>query len=405
MNDNGKAGARAPGGAQTARNGSARGREPRLRASAGGIAPAKGTGPRVAVVGCGYWGAKHVRVLSAMPGVAAVTIVEPNTALARATHDAFPAVRVCAALEDALPQVDAVVIATPPQSHARLAMQALRAGRHVLVEKPLATSTEDALPLVEQARRAGLVLMVGHTFRYNPAVRELRRRLRAGEVGQVYYIHSARLNLGLYRPDVNVVWDLAPHDISILNFLLDATPSAVDAWGASLAFGGIEDMAYIRLEYDQPRVTGVAHLSWLDPCKTRSVTVVGSEKMAVYDDLAEERLRIFDRGIDGGEGSIPPHERPPRYRYGDIVSPHIRADEPLALQDGHFIDCIRDNLVPETSGEDALGIIATLEAISRSIRPRSLMPVAALPLVAAPPFAPPAPRHAAPRGLAGGARP
>jgi predicted dehydrogenase len=233
--------------------------------------------------------------------------------------------------------------------------------------------------LVEQARRSGVVLMVGHTFQFNPALRELRRRLRAGELGRIYYIHSARLNLGLYRPDVNVVWDLAPHDISILNFLLDATPAAVDAWGASLAFGGVEDVAYIRLEYEQPKVTGCAHLSWLDPRKTRTVTVVGSEKMAVYDDLAEEPLRIFDRGVWCAEGCAPSHERPPLYRYGDIVAPHIRPDEPLAVQDRHFVDSIRHNTPPETSGEQALGIVATLEAIDRSIRQRRSVPVARAP--------------------------
>ena len=168
--------------------------------------------------------------------------------------------------------------------------------------------------------------------------------------GQIYYIHSARLNLGLYRPDVNVVWDLAPHDISILNFLLDATPTAVDAWGASLAFGGVEDVAYIRLEYEALKVTGHAHLSWLDPRKTRTVTVVGSEKMAVYDDLAAEPLRIFDRGVSSAEGFAPSHERPALYRYGDIVAPHIRSDEPLALQDRHFTDCILTGTVRKRTG-------------------------------------------------------
>jgi len=409
MNNSAEVG-QAAGRAEPRDSAAARASPGRQEAGRRGAGFRSGSGLRIAVVGCGYWGSKHVRVLSATPGVEAITIVEPNAALARATHATFPAARICSALDQELRHVDAVVIATPPQSHARLAMQALVAGKHVLVEKPLATSTEDAMMLVEQARRSGLVLMVGHTFRYNPAVRELRRRLCAGEFGQIYYIHSARLNLGLYRPDVNVVWDLAPHDISILNFLLNATPSGVDAWATSLAFGGVEDMAYIRLDYDKPRVTGYAHLSWLDPCKTRSVTVVGSERMAVYDDLAEERLRIFDRGIDGGEGRMPPHERPPRYRYGDIVSPHIRPDEPLALQDRHFVDCVRDNLVPETSGEDALGIIATLEAISRSIRPRRLMPVTGAPARGrgtghAPQPLPEPAQGAAMDGLAGGARP
>jgi predicted dehydrogenase len=332
-------------------------------------------GLRVGIVGCGYWGSKHVRVMSAMPGVTAVTLVEPDLGRAGAMQAAFPATRICTTLDAALPHVDALVVATPPQSHADVAEQALDAGKHVLVEKPLATSSVEAHRLIAAARRAGTILMVGHTFQYNPAVRELRRRLRAGEFGEILYIHSARLNLGLYRPDVNVVWDLAPHDISILNFLLDATPKTVDAWGASLAFDGVEDMAYIRLDYEEPAVTGYAHLSWLDPRKTRTVTVVGSERMAVYDDLAEEPLRIFDRGVQGEKAFAPSHERPAQYRYGDIVAPHIRPDEPLAVQDRHFIDCIRHNATPETTGEHALGIIATLEAIDRSIRPRGAMPV------------------------------
>jgi predicted dehydrogenase len=335
----------------------------------------KNMGIRVAVVGCGYWGAKHVRVLSATPGVCGIVLVEPNAELCTSLQAAFPVANVVSNLEQALPHVDAVVIATPPQSHAELGVMALHARKHVLVEKPLATSSAQARMLVEQARRSGTLLMVGHTFQFNPAVRELRRRLRAGEFGDIYYIHTARLNLGLYRPDVNVVWDLAPHDISILNFLLDATPKAVDGWGASLAFCNVEDMAYIRLEYDNPQVTGYAHLSWLDPRKTRTVTVVGSKKMAIYDDLAEEPLRIFDRGVQGAEGYAPSHERPALYRYGDIVAPHIRPEEPLALQDRHFIDSIRQNTVPEASGEQALAVIAVLEAIDQSLSRHSVIPV------------------------------
>ncbi|WP_198380633.1 Gfo/Idh/MocA family protein [Roseomonas sp. KE2513] len=329
-------------------------------------------GVRVAVVGCGYWGSKHVRVLSAAPGVAGITLVEANRALALSLQSSFRAVTVCDSLEAALPHVDAVVIATPPRSHAELALTALRAGKHVLVEKPLATSSAEAALLLQEARRTGTVLMVGHTFQFNPAVRELRRRLLAGDFGTIHYIHSARLNLGLYRPDVNVVWDLAPHDISILNFLLGSAPRTVDAWSASFAFGGVEDVAYIRLEYDNPKVVGYAHLSWLDPRKTRTVTVVGSKKMAVYDDLAEEPLRIFDRGVQGCEDAAPSHERPAIYRYGDIVAPHIRPDEPLALQDRHFVDCILQGIEPETGGEHALGIISTLEAIDRSIGRRGV---------------------------------
>jgi predicted dehydrogenase len=335
----------------------------------------RSTTVRVAVVGCGYWGSKHVRVLSSTPGLSELVLVERDAALRDRMQLAFPAARAVRTLDEALPHVDAVVIATPPQSHADLAVMALRAGRPVLVEKPLATSLAEARAVVEEARRSDTMLMVGHTFQFNPAVRELRRRLIAGEFGDIYYIHSARLNLGLYRPDVNVVWDLAPHDISIMNYLLGGPPIAATAWGASLASGRMEDLAYIRLEYDAPRVTGYVHLSWLDPRKTRSVTVVGSKKMAIYDDLAEERLRIYDRGVTGIDEPGPAHERPVGYRYGDIVSPHISADEPLAVQDRHFVDCVLRGTEPETSGEQALEIVAILEAIDRSLTSRGRVPV------------------------------
>jgi predicted dehydrogenase len=330
---------------------------------------------RVAVAGCGYWGSKHVRVLNGIPGVSEVIVVEPDRRLREAMQRSFPAGRAFGNLEEALPLVDAVVIATPPQSHAVLATMALRAGRAVLVEKPLASSLAEARSLVEEARRSNATLMVGHTVQFNPAVRELRRRLVAGEFGDIYYIHSARLNLGLYRPDVNVVWDLAPHDISIMNYLLGAPPVAATAWGASLASGPTEDVAYIRLEYEDPLVTGYVHLSWLDPRKTRSVTVVGSKKMAVYDDLAEERLRIYDRGVVNGEDASPTHERPVGYRYGDIVSPHISADEPLAVQDRHFVESVLWGTEPEANGEEALAIVAILEAIDQSLASRTRTPI------------------------------
>jgi predicted dehydrogenase len=332
-------------------------------------------GVRVGIVGCGYWGSKHARVLSATAGVSEIALIECDQALCRRLQRVFPAARSFRSLQAALPHVDALVIATPPQTHAKLALEAVREGKHVLVEKPLATSLMDAELLVEAARIANSTTMVGHTFQFSPAVRELRRRLVSGELGQIYYIHSARLNLGLYRPDVNVVWDLAPHDVSILNYLLGSQPSAVIAWGDALAFGDIHDLAYVRLEYANPKVTGYAHLSWLDPRKTRTVTVVGSEKMAIYDDLAEERLRIYDRGLESDIDGTPSHERPPTYRYGDMIAPHIRPDEPLAVQDKHFIDSIRAHTEPETNWTTGLAIVAVLEALQKSMLQRQLVPV------------------------------
>ncbi len=322
---------------------------------------------RIGVVGCGYWGSKHVRVLSSRRDVREVVIVDPNRRRCEAILSAFPGVRVLADLESALPHVDALVIATPPCTHTALAAKALRCGKHVLVEKPLATSLAEACSLVEEARRSGTILMVGHTFEFNPAVCELKQRLMEGELGQVYYIHSARLNLGVYRSDVNVVWDLAVHDISIINYLLGAIPASVAAWGSANARAGTEDLAYLRLEYPDQGVTGYVHVSWLDPNKVRKVTVVGSKRMAVYDDMHEEHLRIFDRGVDGGNHGTASFDPPMSYRYGDIVSPYIRFEEPLVLEVQHFIDCIRDGTVPRTDGRCGLAVTAVLEAADRAL--------------------------------------
>jgi predicted dehydrogenase len=322
----------------------------------------------IAVIGCGYWGSKHVRVLSALPDVHQVAIVEPDSRRRAAILSAFPATRGFPDLKSALPHVDAVVIATPPQTHGELALTALRSGKHVLVEKPLTKSVEEAQILVSEARRSTSVLMTGHTFLFNPAVKELRNRIVRGELGEVDYVYSARLNLGLYRCDANVVWDLAPHDITIMNYLLHSVPTAVSAWSASLARENIEDIAYVRLDYGELGVSGFIQLSWLDPRKVRTVTVVGKDKMAVYDDLAEERLRIYDRGVKDLEDGSPPHDRPLSYRYGDIVSPHISSAEPLALEDQHFLDCICNRATPESSGRDGMLVIAILEAIDRALQ-------------------------------------
>lgn len=332
-------------------------------------------GPKIAVVGCGYWGAKHVRVLTGLNDVGQLVIVDPDPVIRATLSTAFPAAHACPDLASALPEVDAVVIATPPESHFDLALLALRSGKHVLVEKPLTTSVLQAEILVAEAQRMNRVLMVGHTFLFVPAVRELKRRLKQNELGKVHYIHSARLNLGLYRSDVNVIWDLAPHDITIMNYLLDAVPTSVSAWGASLSCESVEDVAYIRLDYRSAGVSGYCHLSWLDPRKARTITVVGRQKMAVYDDLADERLRIYDCGVKSQHPDSPLHERPTSYRYGDIISPHIRSDEPLAAEDQHFLDCIRQGAVPEASGTDGLIVIAILEAIDRSLQTRTSVEV------------------------------
>jgi predicted dehydrogenase len=276
-------------------------------------------------------------------------------------------------LRSALPHIDAVVIATPPSSHIRVALEAIEAGKHVLVEKPLATTSKDASLLMNAAAEAGVVLMVGHTFEYNPAVRKLRELVKNGELGDLYYIDSARLNLGLYQSDVNVIFDLAPHDISIINHVLGRKPVAVQAWAARHAHRRFEDVAYLRLFYDDffddRGMSANIHVSWLDPNKVRRVTVVGSKKMAVYDDLAaEERIRVLDKGVSVPQDTGNLTQPPMSYRYGDIVVPFIASDEPLAVQDRHFIDCIGRGTRPLTDGENGLAVVQTIEAAELSRR-------------------------------------
>ena len=253
---------------------------------------------QIAVLGCGYWGSKHVRVLQGLADVERVIAVDQDVDRLISLQKVLPGLTSRTRLEDALDEVDAVVVATPPRSHAPIAMRILEAGKHALVEKPLATSSVEARDLVATAEARGLTLMVGHTFEHNPAVWKLRELVESGVVGDVLYLDSARLNLGLYQPDVNVIWDLAPHDISIFNFVLRSAPSSVHAWGSMHGHRSLEDVAYLRLSYPDLDVTAHIHVSWLDPCKVRRVTVVGSERMVVYNDLAtEERIRVFDKGL------------------------------------------------------------------------------------------------------------
>jgi predicted dehydrogenase len=219
--------------------------------------------------------------------------------------------------------------------------------------------------LIEEASRAARILMVGHTFEFHPAVQELRWQVNQPDFGDAYYIHSSRFNVDLYRSDVNVIWDLAPHDISIMNYLFRSAPTAVTAWGSS---SGHIDVAYARLDYGRIGATGYVHVSWLDPKKARQVTVVGRNKVATYNDLeVEERVRIFDRTLAAG---AKPSEFswPPSYRYGNSMAPYIDTKEPLAMEDQHFLDCIREMKHPQTDGSNGLAVVATLEAVERSLR-------------------------------------
>ena len=327
------------------------------------------TGLRIAVVGCGYWGSKHVRVLHSTDGVEQVVLVDSRQDRLASLARSYPAARVFSTLRDALPHVDAVVVATPPSTHVPVALQAIEAGKHVLVEKPLAPCAAGARQLISDAAGADVILMTGHTFEYNPAVWKLRELIQTRVLGEVYYLDSARLNLGLYQTDVNVILDLAPHDVSIINHVLGVTPVAVQAWASRHAHPRFEDVAYLRLFYDDERLSANIHVSWLDPCKVRRLTAVGSEKMAVYNDLAaEERIRILDKGVQPSNGSDDLTHPPMSYRYGDIMSPFVSAEEPLSVQDEHFVACIATGAVPDTDGSNGLAVVEVLEAAQHSLQ-------------------------------------
>lgn len=319
---------------------------------------------RVAVVGYGYWGSKHVRVLSSLPNVE-VTVVDRDPGRLRDASDHFPCARTGASLPEVIDNVDAVVVATPPARHREIAQLALEAGRHVLVEKPLATSVADAEALVETAARTGTALMVGHTFEYNPAVRKLKQIVRSGVLGRVLYIDTARLSLGRYQADVNVIWDLAPHDISIASYLLDELPSSASVWAERNIGVRHADVAYLRLDFASAQTHAFVHVSWLNPNKVRRVTVVGERQMVVYDDMSDnERIRIYDIGVDQAEIDEPAsaHAMPVSYRTGDITSPFVPFDEPLLVQDRHFVECCVTGAVPDTPGSRGLDIVRVLAA-------------------------------------------
>lgn len=321
---------------------------------------------RVGVVGYGYWGPKHVRVLMGLPHIQ-VSVAEEYAPHRVAAEAAVSGLTVVEKMPELFDHVDALVIAAPIKRHYELAMAAICAGKHVLVEKPLASTSGQCEELIGAANDHGVTLMVGHTFEYNPAVRKLRDILRAGELGELAYIDTARLNLGIYRDDVNVVWDLAPHDISIMNYLLGSGPTSVSAWGRAHRPSGREDVACLQLEYEDPDVAAYVRVSWLDPCKVRRVTLVGSDKMVVYNDIAQrEPIRLYHSSVqpnalDGEQGM------PMTYHYGDIVAPYVPFEEPLAVQDRHFVDCIRTGKTPQSDGRSGLAVVRVLEAASKAL--------------------------------------
>ncbi|HEY9828237.1 MAG TPA: Gfo/Idh/MocA family oxidoreductase, partial [Stenomitos sp.] len=263
--------------------------------------------------------------------------------------------------------LDAVVVATPPALHYPVAKDCLEHGLNVLVEKPLTLNSHDAEELISLANEKQLTLMVGHTFEYNSAVHALKHYMDSGELGDIYYIDAARLNLGLFQRDSNVLWDLAPHDLSILFYLLGERPASVSAFGTPCVFDGIYDVAYMNLSFPNG-VSAHIHVSWLDPCKVRRITVVGSKKMIVYNDIEnEQKLKIYDKGVDAPDYTDSFAEFHCNYRSGDIVIPKLRFVEPLRQECTHFIECVSSHTIPCSGGNDGLNVVKVLEAAQRSM--------------------------------------
>lgn len=322
------------------------------------------------VVGLGYWGPNLVRNLVSNPRARVVRAADLRRERRDSIADLYPSVEVSEdpgpMLKD--PDVEAVVITTPVSTHFQLVLDALRSGKHVLVAKPLAASSEQARELAQAAEDAGRVLMVDHTFVYTGAVERIRSTIAEGLLGDIFYFDSVRVNLGLFQPDVNVVWDLAAHDFSILLNVLPERPEAVAATGAKRASGAREDIAYISVFYPSGLI-GHLHVSWLSPVKIRKTLIGGSEKMLVWDDLeSDEKLKMYDRGVslpgDEAEGQ---YRALVDYRVGDIWVPHLDRTEALTKELNHFIDCVRTGETPRTGAREGIEVVQLLEASERSI--------------------------------------
>jgi predicted dehydrogenase len=264
--------------------------------------------------------------------------------------------------------IDAVVISTPPPTHFAIASECLRHGLHVLVEKPLTVSSDEAHQLIQLAEENGRILMVGHTFEFNPAVHALKEMIDSGELGDIHYIDAVRVSLGLFHPTLNVIWDLAPHDISILIHLLGATPYSVSTKGVACVQKDVEDIAYMTLMFPDETLAHI-RVSWLDPCKTRRITVVGSKKMVVYDDVeSHEKIKVYDKRVKAIRRTDTFGEFQFAYHYGSVVSPYIRFEEPLRLECLHFAECIREGKRPLTDGTNGLRVVEIIEAAQRSLK-------------------------------------
>lgn len=325
----------------------------------------------IAILGCGYWGINYARVFSELPESRVEVICDLRPERLQEIGQRFPRVSLTTDIEDALnmDSVDIVVVCTHAASHYEVTRLCLTAGKHVLVEKPMATTSDDAKELIDLAQAQGVTLMVGHTFLYNSGVQKVKSYIEKDEVGQIYYMYARRTNLGPIRRDVNALWDLAPHDISIFDYFLDSVPTWVSAVGVKALHNGREDVGFIALGYENG-VVGHIHVSWADPNKVREVVVVGSEKRIVFNDLdALERVRVFEKGVTSAATTEASTygEYHLLMRDGDMISPKVEVSEPLKNQCSHFLECVTQGSQPLTDGQAGLEVVQVMNAINRSL--------------------------------------
>ena len=324
----------------------------------------------VGVVGCGYWGPNLIRNFRSLPDCTLKVMCDVSESRLKHLLNLYPEVEAETSYEKMLARtdIDAVVVATSVKFHYPMAKASLLAGKHTLIEKPMAASAAHCEELIEIARSKGLILMVGHTFLYSAPVRKIKEIVDNRDIGEIRYISARRLNLGLFQKDINVAWDLAPHDISIILYIMQELPHSINCRGGAHITPGIEDVTSMSLHFSKER-SAIIHSSWHDPRKVREMTIVGSKRMIVYDDiLAQEKIKIFDARVER-----PPHydtfaEFQYAYHYGDIHSPYIKQDEPLKTECQHFLDCISSGSVPITSGAAGMEVVQILEASSESLR-------------------------------------
>ncbi len=324
----------------------------------------------VAVVGCGYWGPNLIRNLCSIPQCRVRLVCDTNKERLAHIKRLYSEVQTTCEYDEVInsTEIDAVVIATPVRMHFPMAKRSLEAGKHTFLEKPMASSVAECERLIELAETQNLTLMVGHTFIYSEPIRKIKQIINSGDLGEIQYISSRRLNLGLFQKDINVAWDLAPHDISIILYVIKEEPVAVNCQGKAHVAPNIEDVTNITLSFPNGGFATI-HSSWLDPNKIREMTFVGTKKMLVYDDIEPmEKIKIYDKCVN-----VPPHydtfaEFHYSYHYGDIYVPHLKQEEPLKVECQHFLDCINNKIKSDSSGVEGLKVVQILEAASSSLK-------------------------------------